>query len=47
MAECKCTNNNAHVLLSSGLSIVNSDWLQHTRSVRRVYESFITNPITC
>ena len=31
--------NNARALLSRILSIVNLDWLQHARSVRRVYES--------
>ena len=30
--------SNSHSLLSSILSIVNSDWLQHVRSVRRVCE---------
>ena len=30
--------NNARVLLSRILSIVNSDWLQHARSVRGVFE---------
>ena len=30
--------NNAHALLSHILSILNSDWLQHARSVRGVYE---------
>ena len=30
--------NNACVLLSRILSIINSDWLQHARSVHRVYE---------
>ena len=30
--------NNARALLSRILSIVNSDWLQHARSVRGVYE---------
>ena len=31
----ECNKNNAHVLLSRILSIINSDWLQHGRSVRR------------
>ena len=30
--------NNARALLSCILSILNLDWLQHARSVRRVYE---------
>ena len=30
--------NNARALLSRILSILNSDWLQHARSVRGVYE---------
>ena len=30
--------NNARVLLSCILSILNSDWLQHARSVRGMYE---------
>ena len=30
--------NNARVLLSRNLSILNSDWLQHARSVRGVCE---------
>ena len=30
--------NNARALLSRILSILNLDWLQHARSVRRVYE---------
>ena len=30
--------NNARTLLSHILSILNSDWLQHARSVREVYE---------
>ena len=30
--------NNARALLSRSLSILNLDWLQHTRSVRGVYE---------
>ena len=29
--------NNTHALLSRILSILNLDWLQHGRSVRRVY----------
>ena len=33
--------NNARALLSRILSILNSDWLQHARSVRGVYELFI------
>ena len=33
--------NNARVLLSSILKILNSDWLQHARSVRGVYEIYI------
>ena len=33
--------NNARALLSSILSILNLDWLQHARSVHGVYESFI------
>ena len=32
--------NNARALRSHILSTVNSDWLQHARSVRGVYESF-------
>ena len=35
--------NNACVLLSRILSILNLDWLQHARSVRGVYECQITN----
>ena len=30
--------NNAHMLLSRILSIINPDWLQHARSVLGVYE---------
>ena len=33
--------NNARALVLCILSIVNSDWLQQARSVRRVYESQI------
>ena len=33
--------NNARALLSRILSILNLDWLQHARSVRGVYESFL------
>ena len=33
--------NNACALLSCMLSILNLDWLQHARSVRGVYESYI------
>ena len=33
--------NNARALLSRILSILNSDWLQHVRSVRGVYEQNI------
>ena len=33
--------NNARALLSRILSILNLDWLQHARSVRRVYEYLI------
>ena len=33
--------NNARVLLSHILSIVNSDWLQHARSVRVMYECIV------
>ena len=33
--------NNARVLLSRILSILNLDWLQHARSVRGVYECSI------
>ena len=40
-AECNCTKN-ACALLLRILSIVNSDWLQHARSVGRVYECPIT-----
>ena len=36
--------NNARALLSRILSILNLDWLQHARSVRGVYESFLTHP---
>ena len=32
--------NNARVLLSRILSILNLDWLQHARSVRGVYEIY-------
>ena len=32
--------NNARALLSRNLSIVNSAWLQHARSVRGVYDYF-------
>ena len=35
--------NNARALLSRILSILNLDWLQHARSVRGVYESFISS----
>ena len=38
---CNSTKNNVRVLLSRILSIVISDWLQHARSVRVVYESLI------
>ena len=34
--------NNARLLLSRILSILNLDWLQHARSVRGVYEYCIT-----
>ena len=33
--------NNARVLLSRILCILNSDWLQHARSLRGVYEFLI------
>ena len=33
--------NNARALLLRILSILNLDWLQHTRSVRGVYEIYI------
>ena len=33
--------NNARALLSRILSILNLDWLQHARSVRRVYECIL------
>ena len=33
--------NNARALLLRILSILNSDWLQHARSVRGVYEFFL------
>ena len=33
--------NNARTLLSRILSVVNSDWLQHARSVRGVYEWWV------
>ena len=36
--------NNARVLLSRILSILNLDWLQHAHSVRGVYEVFLTFP---
>ena len=42
--------NNARALLSRILSILNLDWLQHARSVRRVYEICIktwTNVALC
>ena len=32
---------NARALLSRILSILNLDWLQHARSVRRVYEAHL------
>ena len=35
--------NNARALLSPILSILNLDWLQHVRSVRGVYECFVSN----
>ena len=38
--------NNARALLSRILSILNLDWLQHARSVRRVYEYILMDPIT-
>ena len=34
--------NNARTLLSYILSIVNSDWLRHLRSVRGVYEYLLS-----
>ena len=34
--------NNARALLSPILSILNLDWMQHPRSVRRVYESLLS-----
>ena len=34
--------NNARALLLRILSILNLDWLQHARSVRGVYEYFIS-----
>ena len=37
--------NNARVLLSNILSILNLDWLQHARSVRGVYEIIIISSI--
>ena len=37
--------NNARTLLSHILSIVNSDWLQHARSVRGVYEWGVLHPL--
>ena len=37
--------NNARVLLSRILSILNLDWLQHARSVRGVYEWLIQEQI--
>ena len=33
--------NNARALLARILSILNLDWLQHARSVRGVYESYL------
>ena len=39
--------NNARALLSRILSILNLDWLQHTRSVRGVYELAIINSVVC
>ena len=35
--------NNARALLSRILSILNLDWLQHARSVRGVYESYVVH----
>ena len=40
-SECNCSKHNARALLSSILSIFNSDWLQHGRSVSGVYESLM------
>ena len=37
--------NNARALLSRILSILNLDWLQHVRSVRRMYEWSMLYPI--
>ena len=34
----ECNRINARALLSRILNIVNSDWLQHARSVRGMYE---------
>ena len=39
--------NNARTLLSSILSILNLDWLQHARSVRGVYECSLFNIVSC
>ena len=39
--------NNARVLLSRILSILNLDWLQHARGVRGVYECFLRKSTQC
>ena len=41
MSGVQLYKNNARALLSRILSILNLDWLQHTRSVRGVYESYL------
>ena len=38
--------NIARALLSGILSILNLDWLQHARSVRRVYEWLLGDSLT-
>ena len=38
--------NNARALLSRILSILNLDWLQYARSVRRVYECIIASSMS-
>ena len=44
MFRVQLYKNNARMLLSRILSILNLDWLQHARSIRGVYEY---SKITC
>ena len=39
-AECICTKNNTHRLLSRIFNIINSNWLQHARTARVGYYYF-------